>query len=144
MKIKNFTSLTQTGSRFYGVISNVIILQKFDWFNKLLYNWYIRITTSNLMPGGNASIYDESCIGVSYNLISGFCYRHCQITSDHWASVQTEDIVLRTWEVESSHNYENNQHQTQVFTCPGATKFVVDFDPRCETERRYVTLVQYD
>ncbi|XP_078317573.1 zinc finger ZZ-type and EF-hand domain-containing protein 1-like isoform X2 [Crassostrea virginica] len=59
------------------------------------------------------------------------------ITSDHWASVQTEDIVLRTWEVESSHNYENNQHQTQVFTCPGATKFVVDFDPRCETERRY-------
>ncbi|XP_011420402.3 zinc finger ZZ-type and EF-hand domain-containing protein 1 isoform X2 [Magallana gigas] len=59
------------------------------------------------------------------------------ITSDHWASVQTEDIVLRTWEVESSHNYENNQHQSQVFTCPGANKFVVDFDPRCETERRY-------
>ncbi|XP_061181596.1 zinc finger ZZ-type and EF-hand domain-containing protein 1-like [Saccostrea echinata] len=59
------------------------------------------------------------------------------ISSEHWASIQTEDIVLRTWEVESSHNYENNQHQTQVFTCPGANKFVIDFDPRCETERRY-------
>lgn len=37
-----------------------------------------------------------------------------QMTSDHWQSVQTDDIVLRTWEVESAHNYENSMHFTQV------------------------------
>jgi len=58
------------------------------------------------------------------------------MNSKHWQSVQTEDIVLRTWEVESAHNYENNVHFTQVFSCPGATKFIVEFDTRCETERR--------
>ncbi len=24
------------------------------------------------------------------------------------------EVVLRTWDVESAHNYENNQHHTQV------------------------------
>lgn len=66
------------------------------------------------------------------------------ISSEHWDTVQTEDIVLRTWEVESSHSYENNQHFTQVFSCPGADKFMVDFDTRCETERRYDYLVFTD
>ncbi|KAK3090627.1 hypothetical protein FSP39_013259 [Pinctada imbricata] len=66
------------------------------------------------------------------------------ISSEHWDSIQTEDIVLRTWEIESSHNYDNNQRVTQVLTCPGAEKFVVDFDPRCETERRYDYLVFTD
>ncbi|XP_064597879.1 zinc finger ZZ-type and EF-hand domain-containing protein 1-like [Liolophura sinensis] len=60
-----------------------------------------------------------------------------KIGSEHWSQVNAEDVVLRTWHVESSHNYENNQHTTQVFSCPGATSFVVEFDPRCETERRY-------
>ncbi|XP_071963026.1 zinc finger ZZ-type and EF-hand domain-containing protein 1-like isoform X2 [Antedon mediterranea] len=46
-------------------------------------------------------------------------------------------VTLRVWNVESSHNYENNQHTTQVFFCPGADVFEVTFDPRCETERRY-------
>ncbi|KAL3875978.1 hypothetical protein ACJMK2_033871 [Sinanodonta woodiana] len=66
------------------------------------------------------------------------------ISSEHWASIQADDIILRTWEVESSHNYENNQHVTQNFNCPGATKFVIDFDQRCETERRYDYLVFTD
>ncbi|CAC5406051.1 unnamed protein product [Mytilus coruscus] len=66
------------------------------------------------------------------------------ITSDHWSTVQTDDIVLRTWEVESSHSYHNNEHETQVFGCPGANRFIVDFDPRCETERRYDYLMFTD
>ena len=51
---------------------------------------------------------ENSIIGVYYILCS------LQITSDHWQSVQTEDIVLRTWDVESAHNYENSMHFTQV------------------------------
>ncbi|XP_071131694.1 zinc finger ZZ-type and EF-hand domain-containing protein 1-like [Mytilus edulis] len=66
------------------------------------------------------------------------------ITSDHWSTVQTDDIVLRTWEVESSHSYHNNEHETQVFSCPGANRFIIDFDPRCETERRYDYLMFTD
>ena len=46
--------------------------------------------------------YENSIKGVYHVLYS------LQITSDHWQSVQTEDIVLRTWEVESAHNYENS------------------------------------
>ncbi|KAK7482310.1 hypothetical protein BaRGS_00026438, partial [Batillaria attramentaria] len=60
-----------------------------------------------------------------------------EMTSDNWCEMKNDDIVLRTWEVESPHNYDNNSSITQVFSCPGATKFIVDFDPRCETERRY-------
>ena len=26
---------------------------------------------------------------------------------------------------------------SQIFSCPGADTFVVEFDPRCETEKRY-------
>ncbi|XP_071105472.1 zinc finger ZZ-type and EF-hand domain-containing protein 1-like isoform X1 [Haliotis cracherodii] len=60
-----------------------------------------------------------------------------KITSENWGDMKADDIVLRTWSMESPHNYDNNSYITQVFSCPGATKLIVDFDPRCETERRY-------
>ncbi|KAM8835522.1 zinc finger ZZ-type and EF-hand domain-containing protein 1 isoform 1-T1 [Synchiropus picturatus] len=46
-------------------------------------------------------------------------------------------VVLRTWNMESPHNYENCRHETNIFACPGATSFEVEFDERCETEVRY-------
>uniref|UniRef100_A0AAY4E5U1 Zinc finger ZZ-type and EF-hand domain-containing protein 1 n=1 Tax=Denticeps clupeoides TaxID=299321 RepID=A0AAY4E5U1_9TELE len=48
-----------------------------------------------------------------------------------------QPVVLRTWNMESPHNYENSRHETTVFVCPGATAFEVEFDERCETEKRY-------
>ncbi|XP_056313919.1 zinc finger ZZ-type and EF-hand domain-containing protein 1 [Danio aesculapii] len=48
-----------------------------------------------------------------------------------------QPVVLRTWQMESPHNYENSRHETTVFVCPGATSFEVEFDARCETEKRY-------
>ncbi|CAL8266701.1 unnamed protein product [Merluccius merluccius] len=48
-----------------------------------------------------------------------------------------QPVVLRTWSMESPHNYENSRHETTVFSCPGATSFVVEFDERCQTEKRY-------
>ncbi|GFS06651.1 zinc finger ZZ-type and EF-hand domain-containing protein 1-like [Elysia marginata] len=59
------------------------------------------------------------------------------INSECWDKVDTEETILRTWEVESPHEYQNHSNIVQVFNCPGASKLVVDFDPRCETERRY-------
>ncbi|XP_048374688.1 zinc finger ZZ-type and EF-hand domain-containing protein 1 isoform X2 [Sphaerodactylus townsendi] len=50
---------------------------------------------------------------------------------------QEQPVVLRTWAMESPHNYDNNCHDVTVFLCPGATYFEVEFDERCETERRY-------
>ncbi|XP_053130784.1 zinc finger ZZ-type and EF-hand domain-containing protein 1 isoform X2 [Hemicordylus capensis] len=50
---------------------------------------------------------------------------------------QEQPVVLRTWSMESPHNYENNCHDVTAFLCPGATYFEVEFDERCETERRY-------
>ena len=47
-----------------------------------------------------------------------------------------QPVVLKTWDMESPHNYENSQHETTVFVCPGATSFEVEFDERCETEKR--------
>jgi len=38
--------------------------------------------------------------------------------------------------MESPHNYENSRHETTIFVCPGATSFDVEFDERCETEKR--------
>ena len=52
------------------------------------------------------------------------------------SSKEKELVVLRTWNAESIHNYENNQHVTQIFTCPGAELFQLEFDPLCNTERR--------
>ncbi|KAL8198844.1 UNVERIFIED_CONTAM: Zinc finger ZZ-type and EF-hand domain-containing protein 1 [Gekko kuhli] len=54
---------------------------------------------------------------------------------DSWQ--QEQPVVLRTWALESPHNYDNNCHDVTVFLCPGATYFEVEFDERCETERRY-------
>ncbi|KAM4620940.1 zinc finger ZZ-type and EF-hand domain-containing protein 1 [Polymixia lowei] len=48
-----------------------------------------------------------------------------------------QPVVLRTWNMESPHNYENSRHETTIFACPGATSFEVEFDERCETEKRY-------
>nr|XP_055055394.1 zinc finger ZZ-type and EF-hand domain-containing protein 1 isoform X3 [Misgurnus anguillicaudatus] len=48
-----------------------------------------------------------------------------------------QPVILRTWHMESPHNYENSRHETTVFVCPGATSFEVEFDDRCETEKRY-------
>ncbi|XP_020615974.1 zinc finger ZZ-type and EF-hand domain-containing protein 1-like isoform X2 [Orbicella faveolata] len=59
-----------------------------------------------------------------------------KIDSEEWNKTQGQ-TVLRTWEVESAHNYENNQDVKMVFNCPGCSEFTVEFDPRCETERRY-------
>uniref|UniRef100_A0A669PSW4 Zinc finger ZZ-type and EF-hand domain containing 1 n=1 Tax=Phasianus colchicus TaxID=9054 RepID=A0A669PSW4_PHACC len=50
---------------------------------------------------------------------------------------QEQPVVLRTWTLESLHNYENNCHDVSVFLCHGATYFEVEFDEKCETERRY-------
>lgn len=38
--------------------------------------------------------------------------------------------------MESPHNYENSRHETTIYACPGATSFEVEFDERCETEKR--------
>ncbi len=46
--------------------------------------------------------------------------------------------VVGIWVRESPHNYENNSRLSEVFTCPSATKFTLEFDPRCHTERRCV------
>ncbi|XP_051521202.1 zinc finger ZZ-type and EF-hand domain-containing protein 1-like isoform X3 [Myxocyprinus asiaticus] len=48
-----------------------------------------------------------------------------------------QPVVLRSWQMESPHNYENSRHETTVFVCPGAMSFEVEFDERCETEKRY-------
>ncbi|KAM4700510.1 zinc finger ZZ-type and EF-hand domain-containing protein 1 [Discoglossus pictus] len=55
---------------------------------------------------------------------------------ESWSQVQ-QPVVLQTWNMESPHNYENNCHDKTVFLCPGATYFEVEFDDKCETERRY-------
>uniref|UniRef100_A0A8C5C4J4 Zinc finger ZZ-type and EF-hand domain containing 1 n=1 Tax=Gadus morhua TaxID=8049 RepID=A0A8C5C4J4_GADMO len=57
-------------------------------------------------------------------------------TGDIFSKPQ-QPVVLRTWNMESPHNYENSRHETTIFCCPGATSFVVEFDERCQTEKRY-------
>ena len=42
------------------------------------------------------------------------------------------------WVRESHHNYEDNARLSEHFVCPSALRFVVEFDPRCETETRCV------
>ncbi|XP_077868975.1 zinc finger ZZ-type and EF-hand domain-containing protein 1-like [Saccoglossus kowalevskii] len=59
------------------------------------------------------------------------------VDSIAWKNVNQESVTLRTWNIESTHNYENNLHITQIFYCPGASSFHVEFDSRCETEKRY-------
>ena len=52
-------------------------------------------------------------------------------------------MVLHTWTKESAHNSENNCHEVSVFVSPGATYFEVEFDERCETEKRYSSSVLF-
>uniref|UniRef100_H3CSZ8 Zinc finger ZZ-type and EF-hand domain containing 1 n=1 Tax=Tetraodon nigroviridis TaxID=99883 RepID=H3CSZ8_TETNG len=59
-----------------------------------------------------------------------------KVDQETWHQPQ-QPVVLRTWNVESPHNYENSRHETTVYACPGATSFEVEFDERCETEKRY-------
>uniref|UniRef100_A0A3Q3B408 Zinc finger, ZZ-type with EF hand domain 1 n=1 Tax=Kryptolebias marmoratus TaxID=37003 RepID=A0A3Q3B408_KRYMA len=59
-----------------------------------------------------------------------------KVDQESWQQPQ-KSVVLRTWNMESPHNYENSRHETTVFACPGATLFEVEFDERCETEKRY-------
>lgn len=57
-----------------------------------------------------------------------------QLDVEAWQ--QEQPVVLHTWTKESAHNYENNCHEVSVFVSPGATYFEVEFDERCETEKR--------
>uniref|UniRef100_A0A673BN08 Zinc finger, ZZ-type with EF hand domain 1 n=1 Tax=Sphaeramia orbicularis TaxID=375764 RepID=A0A673BN08_9TELE len=59
-----------------------------------------------------------------------------KVDQESWSQAQ-QPVVLRTWNMESPHNYENSRHETSIFACPGATSFEVEFDERCETEKRY-------
>ncbi|XP_077152606.1 zinc finger ZZ-type and EF-hand domain-containing protein 1 [Ranitomeya variabilis] len=59
-----------------------------------------------------------------------------KIEMESWNQVQ-QPVVIQTWNMESPHNYENNCRDTTVFLCPGATYFEVEFDDKCETEKRY-------
>uniref|UniRef100_A0A8C2ZTX9 Zinc finger ZZ-type and EF-hand domain containing 1 n=1 Tax=Cyclopterus lumpus TaxID=8103 RepID=A0A8C2ZTX9_CYCLU len=59
-----------------------------------------------------------------------------KVDQESWHQPQ-QPVVLRTWSRESPHNYENSRHETSIFACPGATSFEVEFDERCETEKRY-------
>ncbi|XP_053187523.1 zinc finger ZZ-type and EF-hand domain-containing protein 1 isoform X2 [Scomber japonicus] len=59
-----------------------------------------------------------------------------KVDQESWQQPQ-QPVVLRTWNMESPHNYENSRHETSIFACPGATSFEVEFDERCETEKRY-------
>uniref|UniRef100_A0A8C9XCD2 Zinc finger ZZ-type and EF-hand domain containing 1 n=1 Tax=Sander lucioperca TaxID=283035 RepID=A0A8C9XCD2_SANLU len=56
---------------------------------------------------------------------------------EKYSTTPQQPVVLRTWSMESPHNYENSRHETSIFACPGATSFEVEFDERCETEKRY-------
>ncbi|XP_041864265.1 zinc finger ZZ-type and EF-hand domain-containing protein 1 [Melanotaenia boesemani] len=59
-----------------------------------------------------------------------------KVDQESWHQPQ-QPVVLRTWNMESPHNYENSHHETTIFACPGASSFEVEFDERCETEKRY-------
>ena len=61
--------------------------------------------------------------------------RSCQVDLESCQQPQ-QPVVLRTWNMESTHNYENSRHETTIFACPGATSFELEFDERCETEKR--------
>ena len=37
-----------------------------------------------------------------------------QVSSEQWQQTEQGEVTLRTWDLESSHNYENNQHNNQV------------------------------
>lgn len=57
--------------------------------------------------------------------------------SDKWTAQSNDMVILNTWSEESAHNYHNNMHTTKVYNCPGAKLFILEFDSRCHTERKY-------
>ena len=59
-----------------------------------------------------------------------------QIDCEQLSSSTEVESVVRVWTRESKHNYENNSNINEEFVCPSASKFVLEFDPRCCTERR--------
>ncbi|XP_061868119.1 zinc finger ZZ-type and EF-hand domain-containing protein 1 isoform X3 [Colius striatus] len=67
--------------------------------------------------------------------LRSLCSEPHKIEMESWQ--QEQPVALRTWTMESPHNYENNCHEISVFLCHGATYFEVEFDEKCETERRY-------
>ncbi|XP_033924712.1 zinc finger ZZ-type and EF-hand domain-containing protein 1 [Melopsittacus undulatus] len=67
--------------------------------------------------------------------LKSLCSEPHKMEVESWQ--QEQPVVLRTWTMESPHNYENNCHEVSVFLCHGATYFEVEFDEKCETERRY-------
>ncbi|NWH71920.1 ZZEF1 protein, partial [Piaya cayana] len=67
--------------------------------------------------------------------LKSLCTEPHKMEMESWQ--QEQPVVLRTWTMESPHNYENNCHEVSVFLCHGATYFEVEFDDKCETERRY-------
>ncbi|NXU59508.1 ZZEF1 protein, partial [Turnix velox] len=67
--------------------------------------------------------------------LKSLCSEPHKMEMENWQ--QEQPVVLRTWTMESPHNYENNCHEVSVFLCHGATYFEVEFDDKCETERRY-------
>ncbi|XP_057266715.1 zinc finger ZZ-type and EF-hand domain-containing protein 1 isoform X2 [Pezoporus wallicus] len=67
--------------------------------------------------------------------LKSLCSEPHKMELESWQ--QEQPVVLRTWTMESPHNYENNCHEVSVFLCHGATYFEVEFDEKCETERRY-------
>ncbi|XP_019750672.1 zinc finger ZZ-type and EF-hand domain-containing protein 1 [Hippocampus comes] len=78
----------------------------------------------------------SSLIELLKNLSSGTTDIFSKANQESWHQPQ-QPVVLRTWTMESSHNYEDSRHETNIFACPGATSFEVEFDERCETEKRY-------
>nr|XP_049597636.1 zinc finger ZZ-type and EF-hand domain-containing protein 1 isoform X2 [Syngnathus scovelli] len=78
----------------------------------------------------------SSLIELLKNLSSGTGDIFSKVDQESWHQPQ-QPVVLRTWTMESSHNYEDSRHETNIFTFPGATSFEVEFDERCETEKRY-------
>ena len=39
---------------------------------------------------------------------------YVQVDSNYWKLLDTDEEMLKSWEVESSHNYENNLKLSQV------------------------------
>ncbi|XP_061557820.1 zinc finger ZZ-type and EF-hand domain-containing protein 1 isoform X2 [Phycodurus eques] len=78
----------------------------------------------------------SSLIELLKGLSSGTGDNFSKVDQESWHQPQ-KPVVLRTWAMESSHNYEDSRHETNIFACPGATSFEVEFDERCETEKRY-------
>ena len=93
-----------------------------------------------LVPGLQSAISSSPTASppVSLSHCSMNCLHHSFPQLAGVDSVQDlKQSVVGVWTRESSHNYENNAHTTEEFVCPSATKFVVEFDSRCVTERRY-------